>query len=347
MVIIEKDTTISMANTEFERLTGHAKEEIEGKMSWTSMVVKEDLEKMVEYHYERREKGESAPRNYEFRLTDKEGKVKNIHLTIGMLPDKIKSVASLLDVTARKQAERERLEANAQVARLEKLASLGTMAAGIAHEVAQPLNAIKVMVDGTLYWHKRGKEPQMPKVLENLNKISSQIGRIDDIIKRVQSFVRLQEHPKDPCDLNNALENALRIIGRQLDAHGIEVHKNLSNELPTVWAIENRLEEVVINLLTNAMQSLETVSRDTKEITCQTMLKDRVILEISDNGPGVSEEIRGMIFEPLFTTKLDGNNMGLGLTIVSSIIASSGGKIEVFTNEQGGATFRVCFPPGQ
>lgn len=106
-VIIEEDTTISLANTEFERLSGYLREEIEGKKSWTEFTYKEDLEKMKEYHYLRRVNPNSAPLIYDFRFIDREGNVKHIHLDIGMIPGTKKSVASLLDITDRVKRQEE------------------------------------------------------------------------------------------------------------------------------------------------------------------------------------------------------------------------------------------------
>jgi len=106
-VLIEEDTTLSLVNREFEALSGYAREEVEGKKSWTEFVVPEDLERMREHHRVRREPGEGAPRNYDFRFVDRQGNVRDVFLTIAMVPGTTKSVASLLDITERKQAEDE------------------------------------------------------------------------------------------------------------------------------------------------------------------------------------------------------------------------------------------------
>jgi len=104
-VIIEEDTIISIANAQFERLSGYSKEEIENKMKWTDFVIPEDLERMKKYHIARRKTGEKAPTEYEFHSMDKKGNVKDIFLKIGMIPNTKKSVASLMDITENKQAE--------------------------------------------------------------------------------------------------------------------------------------------------------------------------------------------------------------------------------------------------
>ncbi|MFQ6052136.1 MAG: PAS domain S-box protein [Candidatus Hydrothermarchaeota archaeon] len=147
-VIIEEDTTLSMVNSQFEELSGYSREEIEGKKSWTEFVLKDDLEKMKEYHRLRRIDEDAAPRNYEFRFIDRHGRIKDIFLTVAMIPGTKKSVASLLDVTERKRAEKElkaskeKLRQTAEEIRgfLESLhegltQTLGTGAAGVLYNV--------------------------------------------------------------------------------------------------------------------------------------------------------------------------------------------------------------------
>jgi len=105
IIIVEEDTTISLANHQFELLTGYSKEEIEGKIKWTQFVIKEDLERMKKYHKARRKKGEEAPNHYEFRFIDKNKNIKNIFLTVDLISGTKKSIASLIDITERKKAE--------------------------------------------------------------------------------------------------------------------------------------------------------------------------------------------------------------------------------------------------
>ncbi len=252
----------------------------------------------------------------------------------------------LHDVTRRRQAEQEMLEAREAVARAERLSSLGIMAAGIAHEINQPLNSLKVTADGMLYWHNQGKTPALAKIMENIGKISKQADRIDNIIKHMRFFVRSQRGDPESCDINTAVEEALSLIGSQLAAHAIDIKKRLAADLPPVTVGSTQLEEVIINLLVNAMQSLDTVDKPDKTIAIVSgWQKGAVFLEISDNGPGISSKIKGKVFEPFFTTKPAGEGMGLGLSIVHSIVAASGGRIIIKSARQNrGAALRITFP---
>lgn len=248
------------------------------------------------------------------------------------------------EIAERKKTETAILEAKAAIARSEKLASLGTMAAGIAHQISQPLNAVKISATGILYWHKQRKHRPIEEIMAEVEEISSMTSRIDKIIERIRALARSSENQIfGTCDLNRTVEQALDFIGSQLTAHGIEVLWQPEENLPPVWGSNTYIEEAVINLLTNAMQALDLVEHD-RRITIRTGYHDQVTLEISDNGPGICPEIKEKIFEPFFSTKESQENMGFGLSIVNSIVNSCGGKIEVLNTEKSGTTFRLEVP---
>ena len=249
----------------------------------------------------------------------------------------------LRDISERKESAQRLQEANNMMSRAERLTSLGTMAAGIAHEINQPLNSLKVMADGMLYWYKKGKPVAYDKVMNNVRNISSQADRIDSIIKHMRAFVRSgQPTNLTPCNMKTVVEGALEMVGSQLVSHGVFVQ----NDLTDTWVMGEgtRLEEVVINLLVNAMQSLDQKNQRNKQIICKAWVEERVFLEISDNGDGIPEEIKNKIFEPFFTTKPVGEGTGLGLSIVHTILSIYDGRIQALSNDFGGATFRMDFP---
>jgi PAS domain S-box-containing protein len=248
------------------------------------------------------------------------------------------------DITERKQAEKEMLNAREQIARTERLASLGTMAAGIAHEINQPLNSIKVTADSLLYWYKKGKEHKFADIVDDIEGVSVQAGRIDKIIKHMRAMVHGQNVACQCIDLNYAVEGALDLIQSQLERHGIKITKLLDPELPQVRGDVTQLEGVVVNLTLNAMQSLNAKERINKEIILKTYADEHVMLEIIDNGTGIDDETREKIFTPFFTTKPVGEGMGIGLCIVHSVVASSNGEIHVSKNDSGGATFQIKIP---
>ncbi|MDD3023484.1 MAG: PAS domain S-box protein, partial [Syntrophomonadaceae bacterium] len=244
----------------------------------------------------------------------------------------------------RLREERQRLQE--QSARMSKLMSISAMSAGIVHEIGQPLNAIRVLVDGMLYWHKKGVQTEQDKIYINMERISKQVGRIDDIIKHIRSFARVG-HPTESefCNLNDKINRVLEILGSQLSAHGITVTSLMAKDLKPVWGVSISLEEMLINLIVNSMNALDTCEIKKKKISLLTqMLDEWVVLEVADNATGITENQKSVIFEPFYTNHQDGGGTGLGLPIVRSIIESHKGQITVFNNEDGGATFRIKIP---
>lgn len=348
-VVIDVAQRVTLINKKGCEILGHSEKEVVGK-NWFDNFIPERIRVSIKEDYEKCVSGQIKPVEYmESPVLVRNGGERIIawHNTV-LTDEQGKIVATLSsgeDVTEQRRAETEMNEARKKVERAGRLASLGTMAAAIAHEINQPLNAIKVTTDGTLFLHKRGKTFEAGKLVQEIADISAQADRIDNIVKRIRSFVRMEPlRELTPCHLNKVVEGALGIVGKQLSSHGIKLNKSLSNTLPPVQGEKIRLEEVVVNLLVNAMHALDKMEKPGKEICITTKFETKVILEISDNGTGIDEEIVDKIFDPFFTTKLSDKGMGLGLSIVHSIVISLQGQIKVINNDKGGATFRVEFP---
>lgn len=228
----------------------------------------------------------------------------------------------------------------------DRLAALGTMAAGIAHELNQPLNTIRVVTDGFLFGRAEGWPLDPEELFEGLEMISKQVARMDKVIRNVRNFAREERDTGGESVMaNEAIENVFSMIGRQIEAHGIRVEKDLDPELPPLWTTLNELEQVVMNLIVNARQALDDCSRDPKKLRVRTGSRDgAVLIEVSDNGGGIPDHLLEKIFDPFFTTKAAGKGTGLGLSISQSIVSRFGGRIEVCNNESGGATFVVFVP---
>lgn len=228
----------------------------------------------------------------------------------------------------------------------DRLAALGTMAAGIAHELNQPLNTIRVVTDGFLYGRVEGWPLEQEELFEGLEMISRQVMRMDKVIRNVRNFAR-EGHGQaaENVSVNEAIENVFTMIGKQVEAHGIRVERDLDPELPMIRTTLNELEQVVMNLIVNARQALDETSRPQKVLRIHTRSEGGVVfIEVSDNATGIPEEFLEKILDPFFTTKASGKGTGLGLSICQSIVSKFGGGIEVFNNESGGATFVVRAP---
>lgn len=353
VVISDRNGDIQWVNPAFSELNGYSREETIGS---NVRVFESGRHSQAFYKAMRRHIAAGKIWRGEIINRRRDGSHYTAEMTVTPFRDEKGKIANYIsiiqDITLRKKTDSEMLEAREALARAERLNALGIMAAGIAHEINQPLNTLKVLADGMLYWYRKGKTPDIAMTMETVQDISKEADRIDAIIKHMRAFIqKSQSSEPGLCEINQAVEASLSLLGTQLLAHNISVRTELAPGMPAVAGNGIQLEQIVINLLVNAMNALDTVEKPGKEISVVTgRQKDRVFLTIGDNGPGISKAIRNRIFEPFFTTKPTGAGMGLGLSVVHSIVTAYGGQIKVVDNKPtAGVTFRVELPvaPGQ
>ncbi|MCP5105527.1 MAG: GHKL domain-containing protein [bacterium] len=272
----------------------------------------------------------------------------NIKLNLEIEEHKEMQTALEEECRARAEAEKKQVEAVTQVERSARLASIGVMAAGITHEINQPLNAIKVTADSIQYWHKRnpGNLPEM--FVDQLDIISKSVNRIVEIIQHMRTFwVVPHAHDPTPVNINKAVKNALSLIYQQLHAHGIKEQVTITAKPLMVEGDMVHFEQIIANLVVNAIHALDEKKRQKKNIEITTSLDDDkkcAVLIIKDNGPGLPTEDPEKLFDPFFTTHNNSESMGLGLAIVKRYIDRYNGTIEARNNEEAGATFTITFP---
>ncbi len=252
-------------------------------------------------------------------------------------------ILAVTDVTAM-------IEKDAQLIHVSKMSSLGEMSAGVAHELNQPLNAIKVGNEYLKLMVAQNREISNQDLLQVATEVGNQVNRASAIINRLREFGRKTDFTKEQVDLNTPVHGVLGMIGRQLQLANIHVELDLGTELAKVMAHNNRLEQVLLNLITNAMDAIghkqaSDQGRVTGTIRIRTFQdRKRVFLAVSDNGSGIPKGIRDKIFEPFFTTKEAGKGMGLGLSIIYGIVKDYGGEISFESCQERGTTFTLSFP---
>ena len=243
------------------------------------------------------------------------------------------------DITERKELEGQLASALDTALEARHMASLGIMAAGITHELNQPLQAIKLSADSIVYWFEKKKTFDPKAIMKALGLISRNADRIQRIIQRVRNFVKSRQAiaQTNAVDLNQAIRDGLETIEHQLMSHGIELVLKLDTDIPAISGDETQIEEVVINLVTNARQSLDLTEREDKKILIETYSTDQgICMVVADTGTGFSADALANMFRPFFTTKTEG--LGLGLSIVHSIVTGFSGKIELLTPTDGFST---------
>jgi PAS domain S-box-containing protein len=249
------------------------------------------------------------------------------------------------DVTQRVKAEASLKEIERAMVRQGKMAVLGQMAAGIAHEIRNPLSGLNLYLAAAEKLSREAEfadASQRETMVRSLETARAASVKIEGVIRRVMDFVRPAPSRLVPAMINDAVSEALAMAATTARKGGVAISAELSRELPACRVDVRLIEQLVLNLVDNAMQAMEKQAGE-KRVEVSTAVEDgRVVIRVGDSGQGVNEDDRAMIFEPFFTTKVTGT--GLGLPICSRIAAEHGGIIEVGTSRLGGAEFRVRLP---
>jgi two-component system NtrC family sensor kinase len=228
-----------------------------------------------------------------------------------------------------------------QLIQSEKLAAVGQLISGVAHELNNPLTSIAGLSEFLLEQKETGKKDR-----GHLQVIHEQAERASRIVRNLLTFARKGTSELSPVDLNDVIRGTAHLMAYDLKLKGIEVRTDLAGRLPEVLGDHHSLQQVVLNLLTNAAQAVaENAAGRSRTIVVSTWFDDHVHLRVADTGPGIADAVVQNLFTPFFTTKEPGKGTGLGLSITYSIVDNHGGHITVERPSGGGAAFRVDLPP--
>jgi signal transduction histidine kinase len=304
---------------------------------------------MIFFH----KRAEKELRKYRGRLeemvdeTTAEIREANRKLNLEIEDHKVLRTALEEECKAREKAEKKQIKAIKQAERTARLASIGVMAAGITHEINQPLNAIKVSADSIKFWHKRNPGNLPETFTDQLNVLSRSVNRIVEIIQHMRAFWVVPDAPAvDEVDLGLAVKNALSLTRLQLHAHGIQEQMELNSHPLMVEGNLIHLEQIIINLVVNAIHAMDEKEQNNKKLILSTWADEEnkfAFLSIEDNGPGLPDENIEKIFDPFFSTNNGGEGMGLGLAIVKRYVDRYQGHIEALNNRNNGSISGACF----
>lgn len=252
-------------------------------------------------------------------------------------------VTTSRDVTERIEASRKLRTREAELAHAGRLSTMGQMATEIAHELNQPLYAIANFADACLTLVHQKAEPPDANLVHWLELIAQQARRAGEVLRRITQFVRKGEVNPVPLHLNDLIRDVLNLLDYEIRQQQVTVRLALSESLSTVMADRLLIEQVLANLVRNAVEALAMRASEMREIRVATRAEQGgAIASVNDTGPGLTETQLSRAFEPYFTTKDHGT--GLGLAICRSTIEAHGGKIWAHNNESGGATFEFLLP---
>ncbi len=268
----------------------------------------------------------------------------NINMSFAKYGEADVIVAATTDIT-------EAVEKETQLIQAGKMTTLGVMAAGMAHEINQPLNVIQVCADFFLKMLGRGQKIEDEDLRSMANDIVTNVQRASGVIRHVRDFARQSEPVRSRVKINDPVNDVFKVLGHQLKVHDVEVKLDLDQDIPPILAEHNRLEQVFINLVSNAIDAMDEkdnrpeISNKEKRLTIKSFAENgQVCVKVTDTGIGMSEDVKNKIFEPFYTTKKVGKGTGLGVSISYGIVQDYKGTIEIESEVGKGTTFTLKFP---
>ncbi len=339
-VIDFKSYAILDANPRAQEIYGFAKEELVGR-SFVDLGPEQNLDFLA--YFDRPDMGSAcinAPKLLHYKKGQRPFFV-NIHACSTTYRGQAAIIIAATDVT-------EMMEKDAQLIQASKMKSLGEMSAGIAHELNQPLNAIKMGSEFLMLMNERDMDVPKENFYRVVTQISAQVDRAAEIIQTLRSFGRKAGLLKEKVNVSQAIQGMLTIVRKQLELENIRLELDLAENAPPVLAHDNRLQQVFFNLVTNARDAINEKGEDkavARVITLSTWVEGAsVCISVKDTGVGIPAAVRDKIFEPFFTTKEAGKGMGLGLAIIYGIVKDYGGVLTIDSKVKEGTTFTVRFP---
>ncbi len=342
IVVIDCRGHIETFNRSAEKLFGYSAEEIRG--SNVSMLMPQPYRREHDGYLARYlETGEARIIGIgrEASGQRKDGTVFPMELSVGEFRDSktVRFVGIVRDITERKETERLIRQQQERLEHVMRLGTLGEMAAGIAHEINQPLTAISTYAQAARRLIDSGLMED-DRLLEVLEKTGAQAERAGAIIRRIRNLARKRPAQRERHDIARVVDEALRLAEVDARLHDVNLSGTAEPDLPPAWVDAVQIQQVVLNLVRNAMETTPPSTSIMVETLCRS--EEEVIIRVCDDGPGLDEDLISEIFNPFFTTKTHGT--GMGLSISRSIVTSHGGRLEAKNRPDGGATFSVILP---
>jgi two-component system, LuxR family, sensor kinase FixL len=291
--------------------------------------------------------GQAETWESEKRYIRKDGSIVWVLVSGTMIPDQqghsFRTLATIQDITQRKRAEEAAVEHHRELTHLNRVSTMGELAASLAHELKQPLTGIlsNAQAGELLLNHT---PPDTGELREVLACVVSDTRRASEIISQMRDFLRKRDIPRRPVDLNVVVEQVLRILRSEAVIRDIRLVTELTPNLPRVMGDPIQLQQVLLNLISNAEQAMSRVATSRRELIVRTSsdARNRVVLTVEDSGPGFEAGTREKVFQPFFTTRAEG--IGMGLAICQSIVEDHRGSSSAEDRPEGGALIRVDLP---
>jgi signal transduction histidine kinase len=284
---------------------------------------------------------------FEHRLQLPDGSVKHLqivaHRADHPLGEPMEFVGAVMDITQRKLSQEALDKVRLDLAQMSRVTTLGQMAAAIAHEINQPLAGIVLNGNAALRW-LAGESPNLHEAREATHRIVRDGQRAGDVITRLRSLFRRDGAPNERLDINDVVQEVIAITRGEVQKGGAIIRTRMADGLPAITGDRVQLQQLVLNLIMNAVEAMGDVEARAREITISTQAGSggEVLVAVRDSGVGLDPQNKEKIFDAFYTSKSVG--MGMGLAISRSIVEHHGGRISAVSNDGRGATFLFTIP---
>jgi PAS domain S-box-containing protein len=340
------DGLIVEANDAFLCVIGYDREDlVAGRLRWTDLTPPEWLERdQRQWVPMQRATGILHP--FEKEYFRKDGSRVPVLIGVASFDESgDQGVTFVIDLTERKRTEEALRTMQMELAHANRVATMGQLTSSIAHEVMQPMAAVVASAGAALHW-LAAEPPALEEVRRSLDRIVRDGHRARDVIDRLRALIKKAPRRKDRLDINEAIREVIEFTRGEVMKNSVSVDTDLAEGLPLIEGDRVQLQQVILNLLINAVQAMSGMSEGERELLISTARAepDGVLVTVQDSGPGLAPGVLDRLFEPFYTTKPGG--LGLGLSICRSIIEAHGGRLWASANVPYGAIFHFTVPAG-
>jgi PAS domain S-box-containing protein len=343
--VFDQDLHYTTTNAAYQAILGYTDEELR-QLTPLDLTVEEERG-AVDIRLDALREGRIDHYAVERRYRRKDGKVIWAQVSVARAsqsgPEMF--IGTIIDITESKRAQESLLATQSELARISQLTTIGQMAASIAHEIKQPITSIVMGTSAGLRWLAK-EPPNLNEVRACLELIANNGDRANQVIDNVRAMFQKGQQEKEFLDVNQIIRETLELVRAEAQKKRILLQSELSEDLRPVFGNRIQLQQVMLNLFSNAMEAMDTVANGTRQlrVSSTSFAPESVLITVADSGPGFAPKDVSRIFDPFFTTKSHG--MGMGLSICRALVEAHNGQLSAYSGVEKGAVFEITLPAG-